>query len=149
MATIEKRRVIRRKESAPPQRRILEHPAVIWPVVLICVGAAVWWLLSLRKPPQMGANAEVFKTVDALFTAVTAHDEKLLEQCETRLREQRDAGKISAEPAEYLDNVINKARAGNWQSAGERLYDFMRAQKREGAEQEPARPKLKKRSVKK
>jgi hypothetical protein len=32
-----------------------------------------------------------------------------------------------------LDGIIKKARAGNWESATERLYDFMLAQRREGA----------------
>lgn len=135
MATIEKKR-------PAEARRPLQHPAVVWSVALICIGAAIAWALSLRRPPQMGANEEVFHTVDALFTAVTAHDEKLLAQCETRLHAQRDAGKMPAESAAYLDTVVQKARSGSWQSAAERLYDFMRAQRREGFEDTP-KPKKK------
>ena len=33
------------------------------------------WLVGCGNPPQMGADEKVFATVDALFTAVTAHDE--------------------------------------------------------------------------
>src|SRR5258708_4692667 len=41
-------------------------------------------LAGCGRPPQMGADKDVFATVDALFTAITAHDEKQLSQCEQR-----------------------------------------------------------------
>jgi hypothetical protein len=88
----------------------------------------VWW----NRPPQMGADDEAFKTVDALFTAVTARDEKLLGRCERQLQACRDVGKLPAAAATHLDGVIRQARAGRWESASERLYDFMRAQRRDG-----------------
>ena len=34
--------------------------------------------------------------------------------------------------AKSLDGIIQTARAGRWQPAAERLYDFMKGQKREG-----------------
>ena len=39
------------------------------------------------KPPQMGANEEVFKAVDELYTAVTSRKEDHLSKCEKRLAE--------------------------------------------------------------
>ena len=78
----------------------------------------------------MGADDDVFKTVDALFTAVNMKDEAKLAQCERRLHAYRDAGKLPKSSAEYLDGVIAKARAGSWDSATERLYEFMLAQRR-------------------
>jgi hypothetical protein len=98
-----------------------------------------WW----GRPPQMGADAEVFKTVDALFTAVTARDEKLLGQCEQRLRTCLQAGKLPAEAAAYLESIGQRARAGRWESAAAQLYDFMRAQRREGLHDHASRPDLK------
>jgi hypothetical protein len=95
--------------------------------------AVVALVLAFRSPPQMGADREVFDTVDALFTAVTARDEKRLGECEARLRGYREAGKLPADAADELDGVIRKARSGSWQTAAERLYDFMRGQRREGA----------------
>jgi hypothetical protein len=93
----------------------------------------------------MGADADVFATVDALFTALTAQDEKLLSQSEQRLRILSEAGKLPPQAASYLDGVIEKARGGSWQSAAETLYAFMKAQRREGAPAErirkrPSRP---------
>src|SRR5262245_27365058 len=85
------------------------------------------------KKPQMGADEEVFKTVDALFTAVRAHDDNLLGQCEQRLRTLKEAGKLPGNAADYLDRIIVNARGGRWEAAAEKLYDFMSAQRRPAA----------------
>jgi hypothetical protein len=82
------------------------------------------------RSPQIGADAEAFAAVDALFTTVTARDERLLNQCETRLHALRDAGRLPARAARRLDDVIQRARGGRWESAARRLYDFMAAQRR-------------------
>jgi hypothetical protein len=108
------------------------RPAIAVGVVtlaVLLVGWFVWW----TKPPQMGADAGVFASVDALFTAVTARDEKLLAQCEQRLHSLKAAGKCPIEASDYLDDIIHKSRAGRWESAAERLYEFMRAQRRDGS----------------
>jgi hypothetical protein len=87
--------------------------------------------------PQMGAVEGVFKTVDALFTAVTARDGKQLDACDSRLQEYRRQGQLPGEAADYLDGVVARARDGRWESAAQKLYDFMRAQKREGVRDHP------------
>ena len=110
--------------------------AVLGGVVVIVVVAV---LLSLRTPPQMGPDAEVFDTVDALYTAVRNRDEVRLTQCAAKLGEYRAAGKLPKPAADRLDGVVAKARAGDWQVSAERLYDFMLAQRRDGAES-PAKP---------
>jgi hypothetical protein len=103
---------------------------IVFGVIVAGVVAAVVW--GLRSPPQIGTDHDVFNTVDALFTAVTARDEKRLGECEERLRGYREAGKLPADAADELDAIIRKARSGSWQSAAERLYSFMQAQRREG-----------------
>lgn len=85
------------------------------------------------SPPQMGPDEEVFAGVDALFTAVTAHDERLLDQCARRLSSLSEAGKLPPEASAHLDGIIAKARTGRWQASAEKLYVFMMAQRREGA----------------
>jgi hypothetical protein len=80
----------------------------------------------------MGADEEVSRAVDALFTAVTARDEKRLTQCERRLQALQEAGKLPGAAAGYLDRFIRTARAGGWEPAARSLYDFIRAQRREG-----------------
>jgi hypothetical protein len=99
-------------------------------LVAILARASGFWFYGCGRPPQMGADDEVFRTVDALYTAVTARQEKLLTQCETRLNAHKAAGKLPPNAAAYLDNVIATARAGRWQPAAERLYDFMATQRR-------------------
>ena len=104
--------------------------AVLAAVVAI-VGVVL--LLNLGSPPQMGADEEVFRTVDALFTALTGQSEPQLDQCERRLKGYREAGKLPPKAAKTLDAIIATARAGKWRPAAERLYEFMKGQKREGS----------------
>ena len=59
------------------------------PEYLIVCLAAFW-----NRPPQMGADEDVFHTVDALYTAVTARDPRLVGQCEQRLHAYREADKL-------------------------------------------------------
>jgi hypothetical protein len=99
-------------------------------VIAVGVMAVVLW--NLRPTPQIGTDHDVFNTVDALFTAVTARDERQLGECERRLGSYRESGKLPAAAADELDAIIRKARSGSWQSAAERLYDFMKAQRRDG-----------------
>src|SRR5207248_10965835 len=90
-------------------------------------GAAPLAVLGLAlagcSKPQMGADEGVFKTVDALFTAVTARDAKQLDACDGRLKEFRRQGKLPGEAADYLDGVVARARDGRWESAAQKLYD--------------------------
>ena len=71
-------------------------------------------------------------TVDALFTAVTARDERLLDECEKRLRAHNESGKLPGPAWDALSAKIARSRAGDWQRAAESLYDFMKGQRREG-----------------
>jgi hypothetical protein len=98
-------------------------------LVVVSIVLLVW---GLRRPPQMGTDEEVFKTVDALFTAVTARDEKLLTHCEQRLTTYKEAGSLPPKAAAHLDGIVRQARAGRWEPAAQSLYDFMIAQRREG-----------------
>jgi hypothetical protein len=113
--------------SSSTRRRAVLVGAGVAAVILVCL-FILWW----TRPPQMGTDEEVTKTVDALFTAVTAREEKLLGQCEQRLHALRNAGKLPADASTYLDGIIQVARAGRWEAAAERLYNFVRAQRREG-----------------
>jgi hypothetical protein len=104
---------------------------------LLACGVLLAVLAYRSRPPQMGPDEEVFNTVDALYTAVRNQDEKRLGECEARLKAYREAGKLPADAANTLDGIIAKARGGSWETAAERLYDFMLAQRREGVAQTP------------
>ncbi len=118
-----------------------ERPVYLAFGVLVAIGLVIV-LWGLRRPPQMGADDKTFATVDALYTAVRLRDPAKVGQCETRLHTYRDAGQLPADAASYLDGVIASARGGSWQAAAERLYDFMRAQRRDGAA-DPPKPRAK------
>jgi hypothetical protein len=81
------------------------------------------------RPAQIGADEKCFKTVDALYTAVTAQDPTLLERCAAELAALRDAGKLPADAFKELDRIVGKAREGKWRPAAEQLYRFMKAQR--------------------
>ena len=68
-------------------------------LAVLLVAWFVWW----SRPPRMGADKDALKTVDALFTAVTARDEKRLAECEQRLHAYRDNGKL---PKAAADGVV-------------------------------------------
>ena len=109
----------------------LNRRAVIGSAVALAVVAAAALILSMRAPPQIGNSPEVFKTVDALYTAVRNEDAARMAECETRLNEYRTAKKLSPKAADKLSSIIAKAKAGAWQTAAERLYDFMIGQRRD------------------
>src|SRR5262245_42460116 len=94
-----------------PEERSITPARVAGFVVgtLVILGITAFFLVS-SGPPQLAADDDVFNGVDALFTAVTARDEKLLDQCEKNLSSLRDAGKLAREPAAYLDRIVRKAR---------------------------------------
>jgi hypothetical protein len=88
-----------------------------------------WW----GRPPQIGGDEEAVKVVDALFTACTSRNTTRLAQCEEQLHALRDAGKLPRPAADHLDAVIHVARTGKWREAAERLFVFMKAQRRPNA----------------
>jgi|SRR5262245_51807143 len=105
-------------------------------ILIVCLAARLYF--GYRSQPQLAPSDEVFKTVDALFTAVTAHDSQRLADCQQRLAKYKDRGSLPAAAAQHLDRIISLAQSGEWTTAAHRLYDFMQAQKRNG---EPIAPR--------
>ncbi len=99
---------------------------------LLLVGVATRLYFTFHSQPQLASSPEVFQTVDALFTAVTAHDNQRLADCQQRLAKFKDRGSLPAVAAQRLDRIISLAQSGDWNAAAHRLYDFMQAQKRNG-----------------
>jgi hypothetical protein len=105
-----------------------------WTLSLLIVGGLLYVAVTLwNRPPQMGPSEDVFKTVDALYTAVTSHNDGRLAQCEKRLTTLKEKGELPDSAASALTSIINRAKAGDWQSASTHLYAFMLAQRRDGA----------------
>ncbi len=99
-------------------------------VLLLALTARLYF--TYRAQPQLPSSPEVFQTVDALFTAVTAHDSQRLANCQQRLAQYKDHGSLPPAAAQRLDRIISLAQSGDWTAAAHRLYDFMQAQKRTG-----------------
>lgn len=112
--------------EANPRERVawMALAGVIGIVGLIALIA--WW----RTPPQMGVDEHVFRTVDALYTAVRNENGSKVSQCEERLKKYREQGSLPKSAHEYLTSVIAKTKQGNWESATRQLYDFMAAQRK-------------------
>jgi hypothetical protein len=81
-------------------------------------------------PPQIGADREAFKAVDALYTAVGLRDAGKVDQCRARLESLRDAGKIPEGAYASLESIIGEAKGGKWEPALEHLSKFMEGQRR-------------------
>ena len=96
---------------------------------MIALAVALVW--NLRSQPQLGPDEEVYNTVDALYTAVRNRDTQQIGKCESKLNHYRETGKLPAGAAEKLAGIVSKALGGSWDTAAERLYEFMAAQKRE------------------
>jgi len=88
-------------------------------------------LAGCGKPAQIGNDPECFRTVDALYTAVTSRRPPLLEQCAVNIEKLRAADKIRDAAYAELSGIVERARGGDWKPAAERLHWFMRGQKRE------------------
>ncbi len=92
--------------------------------------AAIFATVYFAWPtPQLGADEQVRGEVDALFTAVTARDEKLLAQCEVRIEELKSRSKLNDAAAQRLASIISEARKGGWESAAKRLYTYIQSQR--------------------
>jgi hypothetical protein len=98
--------------------------------VALLVALIVASLSGCGGPAQIGADEHSFKAVDALYTAVSLRDLRLVEQCEKSLQELQAATKLPAAAGEFLKTIITEARAGKWEAAQLRLGDFMRGQRR-------------------
>ncbi len=98
---------------------------------VFAVSVLVILIVNSGSSHQMGSDEAVFKTVDALYTAVRNHDEKQLAACEQRLNSYKDAGTLPPPAAEHLAGIIARARKGDWDTAAQRLYQFMLEQRRD------------------
>src|SRR5437763_15337949 len=108
---------------------------------LIIFGMSARLYFAYRAQPQLPASDDVFQTVDALFTAVTAHDSQRLADCQQRLASYKDRGSLPAAAAHRLDRIITLAQSGDCTTAAHRLYDFMQAHQRKAASAD-SRPRL-------
>ncbi|MGE5191932.1 MAG: hypothetical protein ACM3U2_05475 [Deltaproteobacteria bacterium] len=104
-----------------PMRRLPSRLLLVAMTCLIAGGCS---------PPQVLDDDECFSTVDALWTAVTAHSPDLLEQTAADLDRLRDEERLSEEGYAALEKIMDQARAGDWEHAAKRLKTFIQGQRR-------------------
>lgn len=119
-----------REEPRGPSRLRDFNWARIGMGIFLVVGVVGLWLF-LSRHSQMGADPEVFKTVDALYTALRNRDARQLGACEGMLKAQKEGGKLPAAAFATLEKIVGQGHSGDWGGAAERLYGFMMAQRRE------------------
>ena len=70
--------------------------------------------------------------VEALYTAVTTKRTDLLADCRKRLTALHASGQLSDAARSRLAEVCEQCDRNEWRPAAERLYAFMRAQRKPG-----------------
>src|SRR3954463_8257170 len=88
----------------------------------------VWACEGCGAPPQIGADRDSFKAVDALYTAVSLRDSRLLARCAQDLQDLKAKGQLPEAAGQSLESMVVEAREGKWENAQSRLGDFMRRQ---------------------
>lgn len=107
-------------------RRPVTSSARLWQAA----GLIALCLAGCGGPSQLGPDEDAFASVDALYTAVTTQRADLLGQCKTRLAALKAEGKLPEAALAELQPIITQAEGGAWRPAAERLYQFMRAQRK-------------------
>ena len=82
------------------------------------------------RPPQLGADKDAFRAVDALYTAIGLRDPALVDRSAATLARLRGEGKLTPAAGAALDAIIVEGKGGAWESAHVRLGGFMEGQRR-------------------
>lgn len=85
-------------------------------------------LTGCQKTPQL-ANEECLGAADALWTAITAKDIKLVDNSEQALKQLYDESKLTNDAFEALESIIAAARGGDWDGARGDLKAFVKGQR--------------------
>lgn len=99
--------------------------AIIGVVAVLLAGLAYW---AWTETPQLKADSDVYASLDALFTAVTARRESLVTNCESKLLMLHREGKIPKQAWKRISHIIETTKADQWESAAEDLYSFIEDQ---------------------
>ena len=116
-----------RAKSKPETSTDKRYLAAIGGVIFTLVAGVAYW--AWTDTPQLAADSDVYASLDALFTAVTARREPLVASCESELAAFHSAGKIPERAWRRIVRVIDLTKTGQWESAAEQLYSFIEHQK--------------------
>ena len=95
-------------------------------IVAILLGGLAYW--AWTDTPQLKADSDVYASLDALFTAVTARRESLVANCESKLVALHSEGKIPKQAWKRISHIIELTRTDQWEVAAKDLYSFIERQ---------------------
>lgn len=107
-------------KSTTVQNNSMRYALGIGVIVGLLVGYQAWRYFS--TPPKLQASADALKTLDAMFTALTARDSAKLAGCMDRIEQHLAAGKLGHEAAVKLRYCAELANQGSWEAAAKYLY---------------------------
>lgn len=87
-------------------------------------------LAGCSSVPQVLSDEAVFGELDALYTAVTTKRRNLLSDCQKRITKLHDEQRMSDAGFKEVEAIIAMAEKDEWTPAAERLYTFMRGQRK-------------------
>lgn len=96
---------------------------------LIAASSFALLLAGCNRTPQLG-NEAAMGECEALYTAVTTKRTDLLAACRKRLATLHASGQLSDAAESQLESVCEQCDRKEWRPAAERLYAFMRAQRK-------------------
>jgi hypothetical protein len=84
------------------------------------------------ETPQLGGDEASWTTADALWTAVTAKNPSLVQDCAVQIRNLQAKGKLAPETAAALEALTKEALDGSWDEARNDLKAFVQGQRSRG-----------------
>ena len=107
--------------SAEPRRVGPGHPAAQARVAL--VAAMVLALAGCSGEPSE-RELKNRRELEALLTAVSLKNKKELDRDAERIEDRHTSGELSDAPYRTLQEIVKKARAGDWAAAEKQAYEF-------------------------
>jgi hypothetical protein len=84
---------------------------------------AYWWW---RRPPAV--EYDNLKYIQLLSTALSARNAEWLEKVEQAIEQRFSGGELSAAERQALQQIIHRARSGEWSQAERECYRLAEAQ---------------------
>ena len=96
---------------------------IVWLTVFLVLIAGVGVWVWSGRPPTMEAR-DNRRTVDAILTAITMKNTRLLDAGIRRAQARRQAAQLTEDQLAGMESFASKARAGDWASAEKEGYAF-------------------------
>lgn len=107
-------------KSSVIRHNSLQYALGIGVIVGLLVGYQAWSYYS--TPPKLQASVDATKTLDSMFTALTARDSAKLAACMIRIEQHFAAGKLGRKATDQLRYCAELGNKGSWDKAAKHLY---------------------------